>query len=126
LEGGLHLDDRQSERTLRRVLAFEHYGGAPLERVRIAMGLIERAGQPSQLAGTLARYGRHLGDLPPTASIAMDIAANEAAERKLLALEASVIERYWREEEELAAIVDGELTPSGALDRLRLRAIAEL
>jgi len=90
------------------------------------MALIERAGRPSELAGTLARHGRRLGDLPPTATVAMDIAANEAAEKRLLALEASVLEQYWREEEELAAIVDGELTPSGPLDRLRLAALSGL
>lgn len=123
--GGLHLDARQSERTLRRVLAYEHWAGAPVERVRSAVALIDRAGGPSALAGTLARYGRMLGDLPAAGAVAMDIAANEAGERALLTLRASVLEQYWREEEELAAIVDGELTPSGPLDRLRLLALRE-
>jgi len=123
--GGLHLDARQSERTLRRVLAYEHHAGVPPERVRSALLLIEQAGKPSALASTLARYGRSLGDLPSTAAIAMDIAANEAAERSLLSLEASVLEQYWHQEEELAAIVDGELTPSGPLDRIRLAALGE-
>jgi hypothetical protein len=121
--GGLHLDARQSERTLRRVLAYEHFGGVAAERVQSAIALIDREGRPSALAGTLARYGRTLGDLPATGAVAMDIAANEAAERALLALETSVLEQYWREEEELAAIVDGELTPAGPLDRLRLAAL---
>jgi hypothetical protein len=124
-DGGLRLDSRQSERTLRRVLAYQHYVGAPVERVQSAVALIDRAGTPSALAGTLARYGRTLGDLPAAGAVAMDIAANEAAERALLALEASVLEQYWRQEEELAAIVDGELTPSGPLDRLRLLALRE-
>jgi hypothetical protein len=123
--GGLHLDPRQSERTLRRVLAYEHHAGRPEGRVRSALALIEQAGRPSALAATLARFGRSIGDLPSTAAIAMDIAANEGVERRLLSLEVSVLQQYWRQEEELAAIVDGELTPSGPLDRIRLAALGE-
>jgi hypothetical protein len=56
----------------------------------------------------------------------MEIVANEAAERRLLTLEASALRRYWREAEELASIVDGELTPTGPLDRLRRGAVVRL
>ena len=38
-------------------------------------------------------------------------AANEAAEQRLLQLEVAELEAVWRKEEEIAAIVDGELTP---------------
>ena len=124
--GGLHLEGIEGEWALRRVLAYEHHAGSSLERIRAAMSLIERAGRPSDLARVLTRHGRHLGDLPETASIAMEIVANEAAERRLLTLEASALRRYWREAEELASIVDGELTPTGPLDRLRRGAVVRL
>jgi hypothetical protein len=114
------------EWTLRRVLAYEHHAGSSLERIRSGMSLIERAGRPSELARGLTRHGRHLGDLPETASIAMEIAANEAAERRILTLEASALRRYWREAEELACIVDGELTPTGPMDRLRRGVVRRL
>jgi hypothetical protein len=117
--GGLHLHGAQAEWTLRRVLAYEHDAGHALGRIRAAMGLIERAGRPSHLARVLSRHGRYLGDLPATAAIAMEIAANEAAEQRMLTLEASALDRYWQEAEELASIVDGELTPAGSLERLR-------
>jgi ribosomal protein L37E len=124
--GGLHLQAIDGEWTLRRVLAYEHHIGSSLERIRGAMTLIERAGRPSHLARLLTRHGRHLGDFPETASIAMEIAANEAAERRLLTLEVSALRRYWREAEDLASIVDGELTPTGPLDRLRRGAVRRL
>ena len=124
--GGLHLRGTAGEWTLRRVLAFQHDAGHELGRIRAALDLIEREGQPSRLARVLTRHGRHLGDLPATAAIAMEVAANEAAERRLATLEATALNHYWREAEELAAIVDGELTPGGTLDRLRRKVAQRL
>ncbi|NNF26988.1 MAG: hypothetical protein HKN73_07210, partial [Gemmatimonadetes bacterium] len=51
----------------------------------------------------------------------LEIAANQKEEAELLALEASDLEERWRREEELAAIIDGELTPLPFLDQLRRR-----
>ncbi len=66
--------------------------------------------------------GRRLGDLERTGGIALEIAANEASEQRLLDLELAQLEAHWRREEELAAIVDGELTPLPMLETLRRRA----
>ena len=41
------------------------------------------------------------------------------ARRRLLEAELAELERRWQEEEQLAAIVDGELTPLASLERLR-------
>ncbi|MGH7481576.1 MAG: hypothetical protein ACRELV_05430 [Longimicrobiales bacterium] len=53
--------------------------------------------------------------------LALEIALNDTTERELLQLELAELERRWREEEELAAIIDGDLTPVPALERLRRR-----
>ena len=65
--------------------------------------------------------GRRLGDLQRTGGIALEIAANEASEQHLLELELAEIESHWRREEELASIIDGELTPLPLLEQLRRR-----
>ena len=63
-------------------------------------------------APLLIRQGKHLGEmLKRTGAIALEIAANEHAEQRLLELELADLEARWREEEELADIIDGELTP---------------
>ena len=43
---------------------------------------------------------------------------NDENERKMLELELAQIEERWREEEEIAAIVDGELTAAPSLPKL--------
>jgi len=125
-EGGLQLTGLEAEQTLRRLLAYEHHPGVSEPRIRTAMSLIEREGGSSQLVRVLMRHTNQLGDLPPAASLALEVAANEARERILLRLEIAALEQYWREAEALASIVDGELTPISSVDRLRLRAVQAL
>jgi hypothetical protein len=120
-DGGLHLTGRQADHTLRRVLAYHHYEGASERRVRSATRLIEEAGTPQDLKRIVIRDGKKLGDLQRTGAIALEIAANESSEQRLLELELADLEVHWREEEELAAIVDGELTPLPVLEQLRRR-----
>ena len=67
----------------------------------------------------LVRKGTRLGNLPRTGTIALEIAASEDAERRLLELELASLEAHWKREEELAAIIDGELTPMPLLETLR-------
>ena len=47
-------------------------------------------------------------------------------ELRLLRLELRALEDYWREAEELASIVDGELTWIPTVERLRLSAVRGL
>jgi hypothetical protein len=54
-----------------------------------------------------------------TSAIALEIALNDETERQLLELELKELEARWREEEDIAAIIDGELTRAPSLDRLR-------
>jgi hypothetical protein len=120
-EGGLQLQGREAEHTLRRVLAYHHFEGASERTVTSATRLIQEAGSPTDLTRILLKEGRRLGDLGRTGGIALEIAANEATEQRLLELELSELEAHWKTEEELAAIIDGELTPLPLLENLRRR-----
>jgi hypothetical protein len=52
-----------------------------------------------------------------THSIALKIALNESAERRIMGLELEAIEFTWKHEEELARIIDEELTPDDVRER---------
>jgi hypothetical protein len=118
-EGGLHLEGQAADRTLRRVLAYHHFAGASERRVASATRLIEEAGSPRDLTRIVVKDGRRLADLQRTGAVALEIAINESAEQHLLELELAELEEHWRREEELAGIVDGELTPLPLLESLR-------
>lgn len=120
-DGGLRLQGDQAERTLRRILAYHHFAGASERRVISAAKLIQEAGSPQDLARIVVRDGRRLGDIQRTGGIALEIAVNEATEQHLLELELAELEAHWKREEELAEIVDGELTPLPMLESLRRR-----
>ena len=52
-----------------------------------------------------------------THSIALKIALNESAERRVMGLELEAIEFTWKHEEELAHTIDEELTPDDVRER---------
>ena len=118
-EGGLHLRGKEGEYVSRRLLAYHHHAGASEKRVRSATRLIEEAGSPEDLTRIVIKEGRRLGDLQRTGAIALEIAANDTLEQRLLELELAEIEAHWKEEEELASIIDGELTPLPLLEGIR-------
>jgi hypothetical protein len=118
-EGGLQLRGPEAEHTIRRVLAYHHFDGADDRTVSSATRLIQEAGTPQDLSRILLKDGKRLGSLGRTGGIALEIAANESSEQRLLELELAELEAHWRTEEELAAIIDGELTPLPLLEALR-------
>jgi hypothetical protein len=120
-EGGFRPGQTEGERILRRMLAHQHFSGASEGRVRSATRLIEEAGSPGHLTRLLVRDGRAMTGLQRTGAVALEIAANESSEQRLLEMEVAELEAVWRREEELAAIVDGELTPLPPLEALRRR-----
>ena len=122
-EGGLRLEGKEGEQVSRRLLAYHHHAGASENRVRSATRLIQEAGSPHHLTRIVVKGGRRLGDVRRTGAIALEIAANEAVEQRLLRLELAELEAHWREEEELASIVDGELTPLPLLEDLRRKVV---
>ncbi len=120
-DAGLHLTGDEADRTLRRVLAYHHFAGASERRVRTATRLIQEAGSTRDLARIVVKDGKRIGDLGRTGGIALEIAANESNEQHLLELELAELEAHWRREEELASIIDGELTPLPMLEQIRRR-----
>jgi len=110
LHAGYRLTGVSAEHLLRRILAYRHYEGATEAQVRAATEVIEEIGSALQLTQRLALQRVHLGELPRPYALALEIAINHETERRLLALEVSELEARWRQEEELAAIVDNELS----------------
>jgi hypothetical protein len=119
--GGYRMTGVQSEHVLRRVLAHSHYSGASEKRVKAATQLIDQVGSSGALARTIARNRATISTLSSqalrTESIALEIAVNDDNERRLLELELEDLEARWKEEEEIAAIVDRELTPMHVVTR---------
>jgi hypothetical protein len=122
-QGGLHLEGKEGEHVSRRLLAYHHHSGASEKRVKSATRLIEEAGGPEDLTRIVIKKGRRLGDLQRTGAIALEIAANDTVEQRLLELELAEVEAHWKEEEELASIIDGELTPFPLLETFRRRVV---
>ncbi len=110
-EGGRRLDPHDASRVLRRVLAYHHFAGSSEKRVEEAVRLIDFAGGTERLPEQILGEGAALGSLSDAGQVALEIAVHEECERMLLEMELRELEAHWRREEELAAIIDGELTP---------------
>jgi hypothetical protein len=107
---GFRLEGVEAEHVLRRVLAYHHYAGADVGEVKSASRLIQDAGSARALSVRVAARRRELVDLDPTEGFALEIAVNEEAERRMLQMELTALEERWQEEEEIASIIDTELT----------------
>lgn len=117
-DGGFLLVGSEGDYVLRRVLAYNNFAGATEDQLKAATGAILDAGSAERFAHRLAERQIGIGRLQRTDALALEIAANEETERRLLELELAELERRWREEEEIAAIVDRELTPISGFRRL--------
>jgi len=116
--GGLRLGGVEAELTLARFLAFQNFSGESRVTVQAAARLLENPEGPADLVRLLSRYGRPLGELQPMGLTALEFVVNAARERTLMRLEAEALQARWRREEELAALIDGELSPLGPLGAL--------
>ena len=122
-DAGFAFQGREAERMLRRVLAWHNFKGANERSVKQAVSMIDESGSPHSLIRRLGQSGYRVGtgQKKKDVAIALEIAVNDEAERELLELELAELEARWREEEELAAIVDGELTEVPLLERIRMK-----
>lgn len=100
-----------AEHLLRRLLAHTNFAGGTEGMVREAMDVVESYPTTDDLVRQVCRRGHSLGALGEQRSLALEIAVNAEVERRLLELELEELESRWREEEEIAAIADGILTP---------------
>jgi len=115
-KGGLRLTGMEAELALARVMAFQRDLGESRVTVQAAARLLVDPEGPASLVRVLSRHGRPLGELQPMGLTALEITVNAARERTLLRLEVEALQARWRREEELAALVDGELTAVARLE----------
>jgi hypothetical protein len=105
-----------AENVMRRVLAYQNIGGASDRRIADAARVIEDAGSAGEFALASTQKRESLWKMRGTGTIALEIALNETVERRLLDLEVRALEFLWKKEEELARIIDDELTPRRLLE----------
>jgi hypothetical protein len=110
-ESGFHLEGSEAARVLRRMLAYQNYDGASERQINAAMTLIDEAGSPADLSREILRRRVRLGRLKSRELLALEIASSEEDEGRLAEQELAALERSWRDEEMIAAVADGELTP---------------
>jgi hypothetical protein len=106
-----------AENAMRRILAYQHIQGANETIIKDAAKEIDLAGSATQYVERASGEHASLWKMGPTLSIALEIAVNEGAEKRMLELELQALEFMWKREEELARIIDEELTPRRRLER---------
>jgi hypothetical protein len=130
-DAGFQFTGVTADHLLRRVLAYQNFTGASSKTVKAATQAIDEVGSPTELARRFAAQRVQMGELQSrrrrrdrdvrTRAVAFEIAVNDETERRLLELELAQLEERWRQEEEIAAIADGDLTPMPRLNELLLR-----
>lgn len=105
-----------AENVLRRLLAYQNIAGASEGRITDAAREIERAGSAGAFTEALTDRRASLWKLGPVGTIGLEIALNESAERRMLEMELRAVAFLWKREEELARIIDEELTPRRLLE----------
>lgn len=123
------IEGPESENVLRRVLAYQHIMGAAEGTIRDAARVIEDAGgtDPQGLERLISGYGKKsLWGMGKTRSIALEIAINESVEHRMMTQELQALEFMWKREEQLARIIDEELTPRDIRERHERRLPVEV
>ena len=103
------------EGSLRRVLAYQHISGAGEATTRYDGA--HRAELLEAFEEKISRERKSLWGMGKPQSIALEIAINDSLERRMMELELKSLEFLWKREEELARIIDEELTPEDIRDR---------
>jgi len=111
---GLHGD--VAENVLRRLLAYQNIGGASERRITDAVKAIEYAGSPGEFALGVTENRQSLWKMGAMGTIGLEIALNESVEKRMLDLEVRELQFIWNKEEELARIIDQELTPKRMIE----------
>lgn len=114
-----HFDGDDARRALEAILPFANSVGGTAKTVQAAVQEIEASGHPGRLVKQLPR-SRRIGEMagfslrgiPSAMRLAFEMAFHEERERRALEGELWLLERAWREAEEIAAISDNLLPPS--------------
>jgi hypothetical protein len=109
---------RDARPALRLGLSVVDPGPVDAVRAEKAAGEVERVGGAHGFLEHLAQEGLDLGDMSPDERLALVISLDEDAEVEAL-------EREWRAAEEIAAIMDGELTSVPGFDAFRRAVLAQ-
>ncbi len=115
------LEGTEAVSVLRRALAYQHVAGATEGAIRRAAGAIDAAGSAEEFTKQIGSVRASLWKLGGERSLALEIAVNERSERGMLELELRALRDLWRQEEELARIIDEELTPAHIGERYARR-----
>ena len=107
----------EAENVLRRVLAYQHIAGATESTIKDASRVIESVGSAEAFEAQVTKERRSLWGMGKTHSIALEIALNDSVERRIMQQELQAIEFMWKREEELARIIDEELTSDALRER---------
>ena len=107
----------EARNVLRRVLAYQHITGATEGTIKDASHVIESVGSCEAFEALVTKERRSLWGMGKTQSIALEIAVNNSVERRMMELELQAIEFMWKREEELAHIIDEQLTPDDVRER---------
>lgn len=105
-----------AENVLRRLLAYQNIGGASERRITDAAKAIEHAGSAGEFTLNATNRRQSLWKMGQVGTIGLEIALNESVEKRMLDLEIRALEFLWRQEEEIAQIIDRELTPARLLE----------
>jgi hypothetical protein len=112
----------EAQTVLRKVLAYQHISGASERTIKDASLVIETAGSSEAFEALVTKERRSLWGMGKTRSIALEIAVTDSVERRTMELGLDAIEFTWKREEELARIIDEQLTP----DNVRARHLRRL
>ena len=111
------IEGPEAQTVLRKILAYQHITGATEGTIRDASRVIESVGSSEAFEALVTKERRSLWGMGKTHSIALEIAVNEGVERRMMELELQAIEFMWKREEELASIIDEQLTPDDVRER---------
>ena len=126
-------DGEEAHRFAGAILPRINAMGGKEETVRRAVDRIETAGHPERfLAKTAELDGYHdkkgvpgyVNKMPKPTQLALEMALHEEQERRALEGELWMLERAWREAEEIAEISDNLLLPEGADEFVREHGVA--
>ncbi len=117
--GGVLWTGAEAGRILRTSLAYENFGGARPSEIDDACGRVGDAGSAAAFVDDVARQRPRIAQFHrgvfASQAVALEIALNDDVERRLLGEQVSQLEADWREAEQIAAIVDRELTTLPAM-----------
>jgi hypothetical protein len=112
----------EAERMIGLIMPKMNHAGGKQQAVRTAVSEIEAVGHPDRFLQDIATGDRfrdkkgipgYVNKMPAPTKLALEMALHEEQERRALEGELWLLERAWEEAEEIAAISDDLLLPSG-------------